>query len=354
MEITIAQRYRPFSHKPGCRFLVPGTTLCCTVYPVRIEVHDLSTHVPVSVKTVELSLKAPVKGFTVEQDLEKGEIHIWGTSQEGYIRWCIKPREGNQELALVLERGPKEGVFLPIQQEHLLPKQFLTLGILAQFQYPTQERLSLGCHKAQEWEKIRFHSLLTQFLPFWHRLGCMTPQLPVNAESSTFSFLQKVKQSDQQQVSAALEECFAVTFQKGFSPELVDADHLGYRQSFPEEGDHPLFFLSKGALLIRKLFLQFEENTLSLLPLLPPECHCGRLIHVQTPFGEVDLEWSKKRVRRFILRAERSGTFTLRSSKSLKSYRLRLGRKKMGERFSLEEAVSVEAGQTYYFDNFQK
>ncbi len=67
----------------------------------------------------------------------------------------------------------------------------------------------------------------------------------------------------------------------------------------------PLAFLTEGARLIRNHFIEEEPNGIKILPALPPECHAGRLINVAIKGVNLDLEWSKKTIRRLILRPRR-------------------------------------------------
>ena len=85
MEISIAEKLRPFSHEPGTSCLIPGTTLVMRVYPSCIQVFDLENSPPKLVWETFLDVIGPVRDFTVQQDLEKMRVLVWGASSKWFF-----------------------------------------------------------------------------------------------------------------------------------------------------------------------------------------------------------------------------------------------------------------------------
>lgn len=107
MSISIKQRYKPFTHTPGAKVLLPGTSDSYQIYPTTFKPDG-------------------IEGFTLMLDLEKGEIAVLG---KGFKHKIVNPKKA--EL----------------------------------------ERLSFGVHKKQEWEGIVKRSSVEEFLPIWYHLS---------------------------------------------------------------------------------------------------------------------------------------------------------------------------------------
>lgn len=301
MKIKIAQRYRPFTHLPGMPLLMPGTDLTYCIYPTLIRIY----------KNDQLIEEKQVDGnsnkFTVQQDFENPSIHVWG---EGFKYSIPSPSSIRSE-----------------------------------------ERLALGVDKAQDWELIRRRRDIHEILPLWHRLGVLTP--PV-AYSEGTSLLDQCVQADKLEVADALMQTFQAGFSGGLSPRIFDADYHGFSLP-PIDYGNPLALLTEGKNLIRSLFIRFYQTQITLLPSLPPQLHCGRLINVLCgDFGKIDLEWSKKTIRRLIFYSFKDQTLTVNFPKEIKSFRLRENLQEKGKIISNQQTIQLKSSLIYYLDKFSK
>ncbi len=300
MKISIAQRLRPFSHLPGASCIVPGTAWQVMVFPTLLKFYDLLTGTE---EEENLPWTGPVKNFTVQQDLERGEVVITGKTPEGYKRHVIK--RGN------------------------IP--------------PHIERLSLGSHKSLDWEMVKRRGDLCDILPVWFRLGQMVPR------DGKIDFPADLDKMD---VVPFLEMVFHAYFSGILIPRLFDEEHQGIFLEGKPIATAPLALLSEGAHWIRSLFFQ---NDFRFLPHLPPAFHAGRLAHLRTNEGdEIDFEWSKKLLRRVVIRPGKSREVTLHLQKSLASYRLRRGSKDRGSRRAVQEPLGLIEGQMLLIDRFER
>ncbi|MBS0615937.1 MAG: hypothetical protein JSR58_05240 [Verrucomicrobia bacterium] len=292
MKISIAQRLRPFSRLPGTSCLVPGTAWQVTAFPTQLKFHNLLTD-----EEREESIAA-TESFTLTQDLERGEVVISGKKYKHVVK----------------------------------------LGSLP----ASIERLSLGSHKTLDWDMSRRRLDLSDILPVWFRLGQMVPA------DGKIDF----PEMDKLEVVPFLKNVFRAYFQGILVPRLFDDDHQGL---FPEGkpiATGSLALLHEGARWIRGLF--FQEG-FHFLPHLPPEFHAGRLLHLKTKEGDdIDMEWSKKLLRRVVIRPGKSRSVKLHLQKPLASFRIRRGMKDRGERLTVQDAVEMVEGQVLLFDRFEK
>ncbi|MBS0622764.1 MAG: hypothetical protein JSR80_07385 [Verrucomicrobia bacterium] len=293
MRIVISNRYRPFSHRKGISCLVPGTTLVATCYPTRTVLCDLVTQ---KTEEQEHPLLAPCDHFTVFQDLERGRVQIEGSGPCGFFRRFIEGR----------------------------PPQDL-------------ERLSFGVSKQLNWDFVHERCDPREIFPLWHRLA----QLTSYEEETGKGTLLAACDNDLQPYL----DLYRAGFESLLVPRAQDTDYQGFK--YPP-AKHPLAVVSAG-LRLRRLFLDQAR----ILPSLPPQFPAGRLTQAKTPFGLLDLEWSKKQIRRMVLEVGQSGEI-LFDFKDVKRFRLRLSPQDRGHVCSVEERLIGEIGQRLYFDCFQK
>jgi hypothetical protein len=275
-----------------------------------------------------LNLVGPVFDFTVELDLEKGCVHVFGTGAKGYERYTISIEEPS--LRIVSRKG---------KQRTLLPSKTLSPALSK-----SCERLSLGSHKTLDWELVKRRRNLTEIFPVWFQLGQMVPHV----EAPKVGTAGLLKEVDKREVVPHFLKLFMAGFRGILSPRLNDELHQGILISSESVDACPLILLAEGAKLIRALFFQEEKEGWALLPNLPPEFHAGRFLNLRSSVGdEIDLEWSKKLLRRVTIRAAQTCTIALRFQKALKSYRVQ------GKRHPVDTPLQLEAGKTLHLDRFE-
>ncbi len=345
MDITIAERLRPFTTVPGTPMLLPRTDLICRIYPTRIEIGTLA---PLSLK-----LTGPFKNFTVQQDLEKGALNVWGEAQEGYFRYTLAA-----PLTLTIERAPKEG--LPIESDlYLRPKpqvKGVAYTIESEGKWKTlenmvhPERLSLGCHKSQDWQMVQRRCALDEILPFWYRLSQSIPeQEPIQDHGADTLFSNTIEAIQTQSgISSAFQNLYRATFHGLLTPIAEDTHHQGLPSI--SSSKNPLALLQASKELIRSLFIQKKEKG---YVILPSPFHCGRLLHIRCgELGSMDIEWSKKQIRRITFYAQSDGELPLYFHRDIKTFRLRSSEKITT--LNVGTAISLKKNQTYHLDHFTK
>jgi len=188
----------------------------------------------------------------------------------------------------------------------------------------------LGNHKAQDWDLVNRRCDLVEILPFWLRLGQLVPQLNQEGSGGTLSLLDN------------LSHLYQAGFEGMLSTRLEDADHQGF--NLPEvSGGNPLMLLSEGAKKIRDQFVNFGPDSIEILQ---TEFHAGRFLEINSV---LDIEWSKKQIRRVVYRSKDSKTTVFRFPKKIKSFRLNKQKRVLNG-----DALHLEPDTIYFFDNFMK
>ncbi len=337
--ITITQRLRPFSHRPGVRCIIPGTNLSLQAFPLRIVLFD-SCGTEADALVIEGT--GPVNGFTLMQDLEKGSVIILGHASEGYYRISFA-QDISGELTYRVEKSPSDSFIR--QEQQLLVHSTPTFP-----RYPP-ERLSLGSHKKLDWDLVTRRYDLCEIIPCWLRLATMTP----SEQDTSFLLLQHcsdlIANKDREALEVAFSSLALRLFDDILLPQKRDDRHQGL---FSETLDDPYSALSATATLIRSLFLTVEDNTIAILPALPVAFHCGRYINIPCgEFGTIDIEWSKKLIRRMTFSSTCYGELIFTFQRSLRSFRLRTNMQPATS-ITCNTPITVASGTLYHFDNFRK
>lgn len=352
MLIAIAERFRPFVHQPGTNILLPLSKLSFEIYPAYIKVWDLSASEPSLVVEFPIEIEGPVSEFTIMQDLEKGCLKVWGNSNNGFFRYYIYPTSAPIGFVCVQEKFPQDNKSPYIPSPYCSPEPVLEMPVIP--------RLSFGVTKAPDWVLVNRRLILAEILPFWHRLGCLTPSVPDHSTGSAALF-DPIEKALVEKDSVSLAEHFKNLYLAGFSGllccSLLDRYHQGFGlASVPVDGPwSPLLLLTKGAQLIGRMLISMTKtNEIEILPCVLPELHAGRFCNVECgEFGRIDLEWSKKKARRLVFHSVKDQSICFQFQKDLKSFRLQKKGSKTVSTKSCGEPFSFAANTTYFFDHFE-
>lgn len=322
-QIGISARLRPFSHTPGASCLIPCSSWQVQAFPTLLRFTNLIT---AETHELPLNIKGPMLDFTLELDLEKRGVHVFGHSKSGYERFCIGMTD--EGIRIMSEKGKTKKV-IPTKVN------------LSQI---SKERLSLGSHKALDWDLVKRKRDLSQVFPVWFRLGQMVPEIPLKKEGTATL----LKSCDKLEVVPQFLKLFMAGFHGILIPRLNDDEHQGIIQSDAKVSGCPLGLLTEGAKQIRALFFTEEKDGFAFLPCLPPEFHAGRFLNLTTSKGDIiNLEWSKKLLRRVIIRPGVSREVRFHFQKAIKSFR-------EGEKeYPAETSFKFINGHTVYLDRFE-
>jgi hypothetical protein len=262
--------------------------------------------------------------FTVQQDLEKQEVRIFAPRLD--CRIAKGKIWENKECVLELPLGA------------------LTENKL--------ERFSMGVHKAQEWEKIRKRLDLSEVLPLWFHLGQMTPAGNEGQKKGALLLLEECLKSraakDKLQLEKSLKHLFISGFGPMFDPRVHDPERRGIIPNTEEDTAAALSLLKEGAQLIRSLLFTQDENRWQILPCLLPHFHSGRF-----QGGQLDLEWSNRRLKKVILHPTCDQEIILEWPRDLHVCRMRRHLKEKGKSLQNEEPLFLQKNQVVYLDRFE-
>lgn len=370
MRITIAERLRPFSHLPGTCCVLPGSTLELQIFPTVIRIYDLAAQERRLLGEIAFDAVGPLADFTIQLDLEKQRLMIWGHSINGFLRYSIYAADQGRSLVFTLEKEPSPPLHwcCPKTFAHTIQDRVHTFMLPASRPATppllTQERLSLGNHKAQDWTLIQRRLDLSEILPIWLRLGQLLPASSATLEplTGTTSLLTRCNEVIRSGHPECIAPQFLNLFMAGFhgmlSPRLVDDQYQGIPVEPLATDNHslsPLLLLTEGASLIRSLFIQQRGSFIDILPALPPQFHAGRYLDlVCRDIGKLNIEWSKKAIRRMVMTAEYDGEVTFGFHRDLRRFRLRRSMQDKGKVMSCGDTLSIVAGERYLLDRFER
>lgn len=357
MFIQIASKIRPFSHLAGTECLLPGSGYSLTIYPQKIVIKSLKGEVVVS-----NNISGLVEGFTVELDLEAGRVLVWGISTKGYFRYSIralkqgeglviqtlKAPEGSMSWTKTCQSGTTSEIEIVLldggaeqQQELFIPENL--------------EGLHLGVSKKQDWELVLRRNVLEEILPFWFALGQQVPKFSAGSKSSIYTSLKEAVEANRKEEATSLfMQLFRTGFRGMLNPQLEDKLYQGHPLK-PVDAENSLAIASEGSAMIRALFVKHVDNEVQILPFLLPQLSSGRMTNIQLKgLGVMDIEWTKKCVRRAVLRATHDSAPRFQFQKELKRYRIRHSKKNTGIAMTCGDTLTLRKDGLYLFDNFQK
>ncbi|MCH9630747.1 MAG: hypothetical protein S4CHLAM37_07510 [Chlamydiia bacterium] len=344
MSIKIANRFKPFTHEAGAKAPLPLSSYTLEAFPSFFRVFDENE----VVLEINFGIQGPVDGFTLMQDIEKAKLYVYGTGAEGFFRFSLSYRE--EKLTLKLDRAHKEVSYSIAKIENLSINCEIEGSLSAKDELVLQtgakaldllplERLSFGNHKKQDATLIRRRNDPKEFLPLWFALG---------------QRMQKKEAPEiKEDLLTTLSRGFSLCFSDLFAKSTKKPEHLG----FTDITDAGLY---EGYELIRTMLVYEENDTFHLLKKMPHLFHCGRVVDLKLKEGVfIDIEWSKKSIKKLHIRSQIKTSLTLSFQKSLRTCRESSPKGASSQALkrvrAIDDAViiNVKVGTTY-LDRFQK
>lgn len=368
MRLSIAERWKPFSHQPGISMLLPLSTLGFKIYPSLICVYEMAGKSPQLIKEIALDIQGIVEEFTAQQDLEKGCLKVWGRARQGYFRYRIEALPSANLSPQIHPEGYRREAFTIIVEKNPAETPFfINYTPCANGDLPVKpmlENLSFGISKGQDWTLVDRRQQLTEILPFWFRLG-QWMLLPETASDGglhtppTSGRFQVAEQALREKQPEELHKQLRMLYLTGFTgllfPCAEDIHHHGLELPAFGEGESPLQLLLQGKSLIKRMLIDAKEDTVQILPCLPAAFHCGRMLDVQLPaVGKFNVEWSKKRIRRLSFQPANSGKLHFQFPSNVKHFRLRRVGDGACEIKTCGLPIPFSATDHYVFDNFDR
>ena len=223
------------------------------------------------------------------------------------------------------------------------------------------EKLTFGIHKSQDLFLMKRRLDLQEIVPWWYTLAQFVPKLDElpDEKLAAYKLLQEFEIATREQkndlVGKILQDIFLACFSHDLVPSLCDKSFQGILapEIIANTSSSPLVFLRQLFDQIKSLFIQFSDDSISILPALPPEFPVGKLIDVNIAGLKVNLEWTKKRIRRVELFNLSSVTKELSLNfRHIKFCRLQTGSFKSACKFYNADNLILPANSYFLFDNF--
>ncbi len=336
MRIDILKHATVILHTPGTPLLIPSTPYIVTAYPTCIVIDNFQTK-----QKTEVSIEIPGKSleFNVKADLEKGYVEIAGRSHKGFYRACVERKDTDLHIYPHKGCGFQE-VRLPFER-YVKNESQLT------------SRLSFGVHKSLDWAKVVSRDDMLEMLPLLFAVS----KGYRSAHESGDSLLQQLLRTTcdpeaRGSLLSHLKDCVRASMKGVFAPFGHDPEHWGY--TLPASNLSTSEFLGLMNETILNMFIQRSEGVLSILQALPVEAHSGRLIGIELSGLGIEIEWTKKKIRRLFIDAFTSQEIYLKLPDGLKSFRMRTSKQEKGVIHSSGLPLSLQAGNRYYLDHFER
>ncbi len=316
MKIEICGQIKPFSHaQHGVAVILPGTTTTFIIHPSLIEV--------LGGKNIKLDIVGPLLDFTIALDVMQAEIHVYGTSKKGYLHYKIIPSETGFEIVSLRDRFNQLSFNKNLKHDKTC--------------FPF-EKLHLGVNKKQDIDLMQKRMDMKEVLPFLFLMG----QRYKLDEAWRLPEIKSYKE---------LQELYLLFFKGFFIPSLND--NLGIENPYFQK-DITACFLASFKEAISALFIKETKDSLFILPRLLPEFCSGRMTHIKLFDAKLalDMEWSKKKIAKVILKALSPLKFTLYFPSEVDRFRVRSSLKEIGLTCSNKVECKLDSNQILYLDRF--
>lgn len=236
-----------------------------------------------------------IRDFTLCQDLERNCVWVFGKG----FRFKIAARLNGFEMVM-----RKETKFFPASIRFHVPEHL--------------EHLSLGSHKKLDWDLVLRRLELKEILPVLYHLGQKDPVTSLEDDAESLS---------------CLESFYLTSF---------------HHMNVPKNGEKGV--LRKAFEKTRSLFVRDKDGHIHLLPNNP--FSEGRMLNIQTEKATLDIEWTKKRLRRVILHVRKTGDIFLDLPKEIRSFRIKTQLHDRGTLLRSGNPLQCVAGSRLYLDRF--
>lgn len=213
---------------------------------------------------------------------------------------------------------------------------------------PLRERLSFGCHKAQDVNLIWRRGDIREIIPIWFFIS----------QSVFAKEIQLTPPEDPIVLQKKLFDVAHIGFRSVFVPEIHCKELFGFEHPLRETPTSmsQIELLRSGFSFIKKQFIKEKGSSVQILPTLAPQFHSGRLVDSLTSKGhKVSLEWTKKSMRRLQIVPACDDELTFQFPKEITSCIQKSNKRDKKERYLRNgESATLRKGEPLLLDNFQK
>lgn len=353
MQIKLLEKFNILSHDIGRSFLVLKTSYFVKIYPGLLFFKDLNSD-----KQFKIFLKfnGPVKNFTIIQNLLNGNLEVFFHTEDGFVSYKISTEENSG--ILFFDRITDQNFKIEFNElKDVNAKETIKLPIKTISSLVPNEKIFFGIHKKPDLYFVKKREDILEILPFIFLYSQFYLDVGYSCclrkDCLLKDFDKEILRKDKQELTQKLLNIFKVHFFGAFIPRLNDEEYQNIVSYF-EKDANPFCVFIRLYHSIKSLFINTKDDELSILPCLLTDLHHGRVLNFQTPFGVIDLEWSKKLLKKVIFKPSKDVSLKLVLQSSIKNFRLREGKNEKGQIFNNEDVGTFQNGKIYLLDKFMK
>ncbi len=353
MQIKIKEKFKIISHDLGASFLILNTSYYVKIYPGLLIFKDLSCD-----RTFQFFFKfqGPVKDFTILQNLFNGTLEVNFHSKDGYIAYQVLVKE--KDVYLYFDKITKDHLEIEFDKvTKIRSKEKIKLPISVICETKPEEYLFFGIHKKPDIYLIRKRENLQEILPFIFLYSQFFLNVQYNCCLRKNCLLKEIEKNIQKKEKQNLYEsvlkAFKVHFWGAFVPRMNDEEYQNIAAFFNTDLN-PFCIFIKFYHLIKNMIIDQNSNELFILPCLPPQFHHARAVNIKTLNGNIDIEWSKKLLKKAIFKPEKDVSLKLILQSQIKTFRIRSNKNEKGQIFKNNDEIFFKKDISYLLDKFKK
>ncbi|NGX56614.1 MAG: hypothetical protein K1060chlam5_00857 [Candidatus Anoxychlamydiales bacterium] len=349
MLIKIRNDLYPFSHSFGKTLLITNTNYTLQVFPSMLIFKEINKDKEFK---IHFDINGPIKNFLVMQDLKKGIVKISFFTKDDFISYKIFTFDSTK---IFFEKIHSNSLDLKINttSKKVKSKSTIELPIEITSNEKIIEKLSFGSHKKQDIDLIKRREDIKEIFPFIFSLSQFFKCEKKYTSQIFKSIEKKIKNKDKLNLEEDFLNICKSFFFDFFTPRIF---HFDYQNIFKENFGKidPIIILKEFSRLLRNTLILEEKENVNILPLLMKEFFCGRFINVNLNFAIIDIEWSKKLIKKMIVKPKVDKKIHFKFQSKIDTFRVRSFLKEKGKVHKNNDLFFLEKNKTYFFDRFQK
>lgn len=353
MQIKIKDKFKIISHDIGSIFLIMNTSYYVKIYPGLLSFKDLDSN-----KTFNIYLKfqGPVKNFTIVQNLFNGNIEVFFHIKDGYVSYSILTSE--ESTYLYFDRITTDKFKIEFNEElKISPKENIKLPINVISNSKPKEYLSFGIYKKPDIYFIKKRENLNEIFPFIFLYSQFYLDAQYNCCLRKNCLLKEIDKAiqikEKQNLSETFLNVFKVHFFGSFIPRMNDEEYQNIISNIDKDFSPWCIFIRLYH-SIKAMFIEETSNELFLLPCLIPDFNHGRALNLKISKGSIDLEWSKKLLKKVIFIPSCDCSFKIILQSQIKTFRIRENKNEKGKIFNNFDDIYFQKDKVYFLDKFKK
>ena len=168
-QLTPPRYVPPFTHRPGTKICLAGTSHAVEVYPTALRVYACRFDEVELVKELIFPALGPLSGWVAFVDPMHQTLQIQGRGGQGFVRYRVSCTSEGIFLAPMtsMMKVQVNGTVTDVQKSEPFPLVDVPCSLP---RFPTP-RLLLGCNKAPNLDRICDSPTMEEVLPLWYQLS---------------------------------------------------------------------------------------------------------------------------------------------------------------------------------------